>query len=134
MKTTTHKAFNMISLATGLLLIFIGLRFFLVPEQAEAGFGIQTGPHTSFAFHYIKGARDFATGLLTIVLLLNKEFRSLGWLMLCMGMVPTTDILVVFNNQHHLTNNMYAHLTAIIICFTAGPYYLLTTKKPVYAL
>ncbi|MBV8252382.1 MAG: DUF4267 domain-containing protein [Chitinophaga sp.] len=134
MKTTTHKAFNIISLVTGLLLIFIGLRFFLVPEQAEAGFGIQTGPHTSFAFHYIKGARDFAVGLLTLVLLLNKEYRSLGWMMLCMGLVPTNDLLMVLNDLHHLISHTYAHIIAIIICFTAGPYYLYTTKKKVYAL
>ncbi len=134
MKTTTHKVFYFISLATGLLLIFIGLRFLLVPQQAEADYGIQTGPHISFAFHYIKGARDFAVGLLTLVLLFNKEYRSLGWMMLCMGLVPSADFLIVLNDPHHLTSQLYPHLTAILICFAAGPYYLFTTKKPIYAL
>ncbi|NIG55739.1 DUF4267 domain-containing protein [Chitinophaga sp. Cy-1792] len=129
MKTITQKTAWFLSLATGLLLMFIGLRFFLVPEQAEAGFGIHTGLTEHFEFHYIKGIRDFAFGLLTTVLLLNKEYRSLGWLMLCCAIIPTTDFIVVLSNPLHPAAAIYPHLTAVLICLTVGPYYLYTTRK-----
>ncbi|RBL90115.1 DUF4267 domain-containing protein [Chitinophaga flava] len=129
MKTISQKTAYIASLATGLLLIFIGVRFFLAPLHAEADYGIQTGLSSNFAFCYIKGIRDMATGILTLVLLLNKEFRSLGWLMLCMGIVPVTDFLIVLNSAYHQSSHLYPHLTAVLICLTVGPYYLYTTKN-----
>jgi len=131
MKLISWKIAYFTSLATGLLLIFIGFRFFTVPIQAETDFGIHTGITHHFEFHYIKAIRDLATGLLTIALLLNKEYRSLGWLMLCMSLVPVTDFLLVINNASHPAGAIYPHLAAILICLTLGLYYLSTCKKTI---
>lgn len=135
MKTISQKTAYFFSLSTGLMLLFIGFRFFTVPIQAEADFGIHTGITSHFEFHYIKGTRDFAIGVLTLVLLFAKEYRSLGWLMLCMAIVPANDFLLVLNSPLHPAAAIYPHLTAIAICLTVGPYYLFTTKKSaVYAV
>jgi hypothetical protein len=124
MKKILPRAAYCISFATGILLIFIGFRFLLDPTTAEAAFGIQVPTHGNYSFHYIKGIRDLAVGLLTIVLLLTKEFRALGWMMLCMTIIPTTDLLIVLNSAGHQTDKLYAHLTAVIICLGMGGYYL----------
>ena len=135
MKTISQKTVYFTTLITGLLLIFIGLRFFISPVQAEAAFGIHTGITGNFGFHYIKGVRDLATGLLTLALLFNKEYRSLGWLMMCMSIIPVNDFLLVLNTPLHPAGAIYPHLIAILICLTVGLYYLFTTKKSgVYAI
>ncbi|MFB6456788.1 DUF4267 domain-containing protein [Chitinophaga sp. Hz27] len=135
MKTISQKTAWFLSLTTGLLLMFVGIRFFIIPAQAEAAFGIHTGMSGHFEFHFIKGARDFSCGLLTMVLLLNKEYRSLGWLMICSAVIPATDFTVVMSNPLHPSWTIYPHLTAVLICLTVGPYYLYTTKKSlIYAV
>lgn len=131
MKTGSQKTAYFISLVTGAFMVFIGLRFFLSPLAAEAAFGIHTGITNHLEFHYIKGVRDLATGLLTLALLFNKEYRSLGWLMLCMSIIPVNDFMLVLHTPDHPGWAIYSHLTAILICLTVGAYYLSTTKKPV---
>ncbi|TWF34902.1 uncharacterized protein DUF4267 [Chitinophaga polysaccharea] len=133
MNNTLRKSAYIASFFSGAMLIYIGTLFFLTPAAAEAGYGVHTGQHSVFAFHYIKGIRDFASGLLMLVLLLNKEFRALGWLMICMGIIPVTDFLIVLNDAHQFTNALYAHAIAVILCFLLGAYYLFTIKKPVNA-
>jgi len=129
MKTISQKTIYFTSLATGVLMVFIGLRFLITPLQAEADFGIHTGITGHFEFHTIKGIRDLATGLLTLALLFNKEYRSLGWMMLCMSIIPVSDMLLVLHTPLHPAWAIYPHLAAIIICLTVGAYYLFTTQK-----
>ncbi|SHM87594.1 protein of unknown function [Chitinophaga jiangningensis] len=129
MNTRLEKTAYITSLITGLFLLFIGYRFFTQPLAAEAGFGIQTGITNHLEFHYIKGIRDFAVGVLLLVLLFTKEFRSLGWLMLVMGIVPCMDFSLVLSNPTHPGWAIYPHLSAILICWTVGPYYLYATRK-----
>lgn len=130
MKTTAYW----IALLTGLLLVFIGLRFLIQPQLAESAFGIQTGIRGNYSFHYIKGIRDLATGLVTLLLLFGKEFRALGWFMLGMAIVPATDLTLVLNDPTHFSSHIYPHLAAILICLSVGAYYLFTVKRPVYAV
>lgn len=129
MKTTAY----IIALLTGVLLVFIGFRFLFQPQLAEAAFGIHTGIG-NYSFHYIKGVRDLATGLVTLILLFSKEFRALGWFMLGMVIVPAADFMIVIKNPAHLSSHLYPHLTAVLICLSAGSYYLLTTKRKGYAV
>jgi hypothetical protein len=134
MKTVTSKIAWCITLATGALLVFIGARFFLVPKPAETAFGIHVNVDGNFSFHYIKGIRDMAVGLLTIVLLLTKELRALGWMMFCSTIIPVNDFLIVLNSPGHLTGSLFPHLIAVVICLLMGAHYLLfTAKKNKYA-
>lgn len=129
MKKIISRTAYSLSLLTGILLVFIGCRFLLDPLNAETAFGIKVPTNGNFSFQYIKGIRDLAVGLLTIVLMLTKEFRSLGWLMLCMTIVPATDFLIVLSSIGHQTGSLFPHLIAVIICLTMGTYYLFTIRR-----
>lgn len=117
-----------IVLLTGLLMLFIGGRFLLIPADAEAAYGIHitTG---DFSFHYIKGIRDIFSGLLVIVLLLTKEFRALGIALLCATIIPLADFLIVLSHEDYEVSKLYPHLTAIVICVVFGVYYVRMKKK-----
>jgi hypothetical protein len=118
------------TLMTGLLLVFIGARFFLSPSLAELDFGIQTPTAGDFSFHYIKGIRDMAVGLAILVMLITRTQRGLAILLLTASIVPVTDFLIVLGTPGHLTERLYPHLTAVVLGLVLGTYYLLTSRKP----
>ena len=111
-------------LLTGLGLIFIGARFFLVPVEAEQAFGIQVNTGNNFSFHYIKGVRDIFSGLALTALLLTRQYRALGILLLCAVIVPATDMSIVALQPAFQTTALYPHLSAIIIAILLSIYYL----------
>lgn len=127
-KTVSVTAFGL-TLITGILLIIIGVRFFLVPQEAELAFGIKTATGADYSFHYIKGIRDLSVGMVTLIMLFARTQRGLGILLLTMTLVPLTDFLIVLNTPGHLTARLYPHLTAVVLCPLLGIYYLITSVK-----
>jgi hypothetical protein len=124
MKKLTHTIAFWICLLTGLGLIFIGARFFLVPADAEHAFGIQVNTGGNFAFHYIKGIRDIFFGLVLTALLLARQYRALGILLLCAVIIPATDMSIVASQSTFKTAVLYPHLSAVIIAILLGIHYL----------
>jgi len=114
-------------------LIFIGARFLLSPETAEAGYGIHFNEHGDYSFHYIKGIRDIFSGLLISVFVLLNERRALGVTVIAGTMVPIADMLIVISKSYNGVFQAIPHITAIIICFVTG-IILLTTKPTQKAL
>jgi hypothetical protein len=127
-KTISAIAFGC-TLITGLLLVFIGARFFLMPYAAELAFGIQTPTGNDFSFHYIKGIRDTAVGLAILAMLIARTQRGLGILLLTISIVPITDFLIVLGTPGHLTERLYPHLTAVVLGLILGAYYLFISRK-----
>ena len=124
----TTKISYVVAFITGLGLIFLGGRFLLSPEVAEAGYGIHFNEQGDYSFHYIKGIRDIFSGLLLCVFVLMNEKRALGVTLLAGTIVPVTDMLIVLNKSYNGVQQAMPHITAIIICFVFG-IILLTTKK-----
>ena len=124
MKKLTHTIAFWICLLTGLGIIFIGIRFFLVPIDAEHAYGIQVNTGGNFAFHYIKGIRDIFSGLVLVALLLAREYRALGILLLCAVIIPATDMSIVASQTTFQTAALYPHLSAVIIAILLGIHYL----------
>ncbi|MGY0038204.1 DUF4267 domain-containing protein [Pedobacter sp. NJ-S-72] len=85
----------------------------------------------NFSFHYIKGIRDIFSGIIVTALLLTKEYRALGIILLCAFIVPATDMFIVYSRPDHEMSRLYPHLTAIIICLVFGVYYLRSKKKKI---
>lgn len=129
MKTISSRFAWILTLLTGILLVFIGSRFLIAPLTGEEGFGIHVPVNGNYSFHYIKGIRDLAVGLLFIVLLLAREWKSIGLAMLCIVIVPVTDFLIVLNTPGHPTARLYPHLTAVAIALYLGCYYLIMPGK-----
>jgi len=111
----------------GLGMIFLGIRFFLSPAAATAGFGIRFPAQGDYSFHYIKGIRDVFSGLLICVFVLLKERRALGVILLAGTMIPVNDLLLVFSKPYNGITEAIPHIIAAIICAVCGTI-LLTAK------
>ena len=124
----TTKISYTVAFITGLGLIFIGARFLLSPEIAEAGYGIHFNEQGDYSFHYIKGIRDIFSGLLMCVFVLMNERRPLGITLLAGTIIPVTDMLVVLNKSYNGVQQAIPHISAIIICVVIG--IILLAAKP----
>lgn len=129
----TTKISYIIAFLTGLGMIFLGARFLLSPEAAEAGYGIQFNEHGDYSFHYIKGIRDIFSGLLISVFVLMNQRRALGVALLSGTMIPVTDMLIVLSKSYNGVLQAMPHIIAIIICSVFG-IILLATKPQNKAL
>jgi hypothetical protein len=125
----TTKFFYAIAFVTGLGLIFLGTRFLLSPEIAEAGYGIHFKEQGDYSFHYIKGIRDILSGLLLCVFVLMNERRALGVTLLAGTMVPVTDMLIVLGKSYNSILQAMPHIIAILICAVFGIILLITKPQ-----
>lgn len=125
----TTKIFYAIAFVTGLGLIFLGTRFLLSPEIAEAGYGIHFNEQGDYSFHYIKGIRDILSGLLLCVFVLMNERRALGVTLLAGTMVPVTDMLIVLGKSYNSILQAMPHIIAILICAVFGIVLLITKPQ-----
>jgi hypothetical protein len=116
----TQRISITIAFLTGLGMIFIGARFILSPEIAEAGYGIQFNAHGDYSFHYIKGIRDVFTGLLICILILTKQTRALGITLAVGTIIPTADLLIVLTKDYTSIVQAIPHISAIIVCAVVG--------------
>ncbi len=115
----------------GLGMIFLGVRFFLSPEVATAGFGIHFNADGDYSFHRIKGIRDIFSGVLLCALVLLNERRALGVMLFVATIIPLSDMLVVLSKSYNGIAQAMPHIIAIIICSVFGIILLITkpTKK-----
>ncbi|MGD9784179.1 MAG: DUF4267 domain-containing protein [Hyphomicrobiaceae bacterium] len=73
-----HRHLVWLSLAVGVLLAVIGIRFMIVPRTAANNFGLARDT-TGYELHYMVGLRDMWLGGLAAVLALIREWRALAW-------------------------------------------------------
>ena len=125
----TTKISYTIAFILGLAMIFLGTRFFLSPEAATAGFGIQFNSNGDYSFHHIKGTRDIFSGLLLCALVLLKERRALGVMLLAATIIPVSDLLVVLSKSYTGIPQAMSHIIASIICFAFGIILLATNPQ-----
>lgn len=117
-----------ISALIGLGLIFLGVRFFISPEVAEAQYGLQFAEQGDYAFHSIKGIRDIFAGSLFCVLIALKERRALAISLLTGSIIPCVDLLIVLSKNYNTFTPAISHLMAILFCLISG--LLLLKYKP----
>jgi hypothetical protein len=123
----TTKISYAIAFLLGLGMIFLGVRFFLSPEAATAGYGIHFNEEGDYSFHYIKGIRDIFSGLLICAFVLMNQRRALGLTLLAGTIIPVTDMLIVLSKSYNGTFQAMPHIIAIMICAIFG-IILLATK------
>ncbi len=107
-----------LSVAAGLALLVIGVRFLTVPHQAARFFGIGASPGP-FDLHHVIALRDLWLALLLIGLALLREWRALA---LCLGLgalVCVGDALIVMQSSGHSSSRSGAiafHLASGLYC------------------
>jgi hypothetical protein len=125
-KIMTRKISIAIAFLTGLGMIFIGTRFLLAPETAEAGYGIHFNAQGDYSFHYIKGIRDVFSGLVICLLVLTKQTKALGITLAAGTIIPITDMLIVLSKNYNGVMQAAPHIAAIIVCATVGAILLMS--------
>jgi hypothetical protein len=105
-----------LSLLLSLGMVFIGLRFLLVPRAGAEGFGVFLPPSdTQYAFHYAKGIRDVFSGLLLALFAGLGYDRSLAWVLLLGALIPGVDLTVVRAQSTASIALQLPHLLAIVL-------------------
>jgi hypothetical protein len=118
-----------IAFLTGLGLIFLGVRFLLSPDTAEADFGIKFNEQGDYSFHYVKGIRDLFTGLIICIFILTKQTKALGITLLVGAIIPTVDMLIVLSKDYNSITPAISHIAAIAICTVFGIFFLLNKHQ-----
>jgi hypothetical protein len=72
-----QRLIRIICLIGGVMLTFIGLRYFLVPEGAARTFGVPGRP-AGYELHYVIGLRNVWLGLLAVAFAALREWRALA--------------------------------------------------------
>ncbi len=114
---------------TGLGMLFIGGRFLVSPQVAEAAYGIRLQTGNDFSFHYIKGTRDLFSGMLVCLLVLLNQRKALGVALLTAAIIPFADMLIVLSKDYNSPSQAVPHIVALVVCIVTGLVLLLA--KPV---
>ncbi|ANH79899.1 hypothetical protein A8C56_01945 [Niabella ginsenosidivorans] len=129
MQKIPQKTAFTLSLITGLTLIFIGIRFFVMPLVAETAFGIHTHTGGDYSFQYIKGIRDLFCGVILLLLLFTRQYKALGLILLVSIMIPAADFGVVISHPDFEAAKLFPHVIAVLLGLGLGSYYLINTSK-----
>jgi uncharacterized protein DUF4267 len=84
----------------GVTVVWIGLRFLVVPEPAAAAYGVPASTRgDASAYLTIKGVRDGTLGVLTLVVLITAPHAVVGWFLLAVSLIPFGDMLIVLRHK-----------------------------------
>ena len=87
-----------LAILLNVLVIFIGVRFLVVPQAAAAGYGVPAKANGDTAYLTIKGVRDTTYGILGLVLLAFVGAPAEAWFMLVVALAPLGDCVIVLRN------------------------------------
>lgn len=104
-----------------LMVLYIGIRFLLVPRPAAAGYGVPAKADGDPAYLTIKGLRDGGFGLLGLALLAFVGPHAEAWFMLVVALLPLGDTIVVLRNGGTRATAFGIHFaTAVAVLVTAA--------------
>jgi len=84
---------------------------------AAAGFGI-VDPE---GYYVVKGVRDLAYALTALILLVLKQRRALGWVVLADSIIPIGDFFAVITHGGTVGYALMVHgSAAVLVLFTAA--------------
>ncbi|SCK27871.1 protein of unknown function (DUF4267) [Streptomyces sp. LamerLS-316] len=97
MDVLTPLAYGL-AVVLNLMIIFVGLRFFLQPQAAAAGYGVPAKENGDAAYLTIKGLRDLVSGLIGLALLAFADADAAAWFMVVVALTPLGDTVIVLRN------------------------------------
>ncbi|MEU0567663.1 DUF4267 domain-containing protein [Nonomuraea sp. NPDC005983] len=110
-----------LAIALDLLILYIGLRFLVVPQASAAGYGVAAKPDGDAAYLTIKGLRDFTFGVVGIALLAFVGARAEAWFMLAVAIAPLGDTLIVLRHGGTKAVAFGIHFaTAVVVLISAA--------------
>jgi len=116
----TSIAFGL-AILLNLALCAIGVRFFVAPRAAAAGYGVVANEHGDSAYLTIKAVRDTTFGILGLTLLAFSGARAAGLFMLVGALVPLADTAIVLRHGGRRAIAFGVHFaTAVALLVDAG--------------
>ncbi|MEV0456358.1 DUF4267 domain-containing protein [Catellatospora methionotrophica] len=110
-----------LAIVLDLFIVFIGLRFLLVPQASAAGYGVPAKPGGDAAYLTIKGVRDLTYGILGLALLAFAGARAEAWFMLVVALIPLADTVIVLRNGGTKAVAFGIHFaTAVVVLISAA--------------
>lgn len=101
-------------------ILFIGIRFLLVPEISVKDFGILVPEGSDLAFGRIKGIRDIFSGLALLPLLLSRMKKATAYVFTSAIIIPAMDCLQIYlSNGLDLPRMLVHGSTAIFMVITS---------------
>jgi Domain of unknown function (DUF4267) len=104
-------------------LIVIGARFLAAPAAAAAGYGIaaQQASPDSDAYLAVKGVRDIAFGVVTLVLLAARKPHILGGYLAAASIAPIGDATIVLrhNGPKATAYGVHASTAAVMLAMAS---------------
>lgn len=110
----------------GIGLVYVGMRFLLVPEGAERDFGL-IYDQPGYSFHSTKGVRDLSWGLVITLLTIFNWRKPLAVVILSGSLVPVVDMLVVLSAPTAVPEIAWVHGLTAIFSWVIG-YFLLRNQ------
>lgn len=103
-----------LSVATGLALLVIGVRFITAPRHAAQFFGIGT-PSGPFDLHYVIGVRDLWLALAILALGWMREWRALAVMLGLGAIVCFADSAIAASSSGRTLSIMF-HAASGVFC------------------
>lgn len=107
----------------GLGITAVGTRFLVSPAKAAAAYGISVGQEVSGRDPYLstKGVRDVASGLMTFVLMAERQPHVLAGFLLAATVIPIGDAAIVLRRGGQKSTAYGVHVpTAATMVATAA--------------
>jgi hypothetical protein len=118
MLTTTAYG---LAILLDVFIIFIGVRFLLVPHASAAGYGVPAKKDGDAAYLTIKGLRDSIYGILGLALLAFAGARAEAWFMLVVALAPLGDTVIVLRHGGTKATAFGIHFaTAVVVLVSAA--------------
>ena len=102
-------------------IIFVGIRFLIIPAQAATDYGISFSNPGDLYFGRIKGIRDIFSGLVLLPLLVQRMHKATAWVFTTAIIVPATDCLIILfaNGPTDIQHLLIHGLTAVYMMITS---------------
>jgi Domain of unknown function (DUF4267) len=107
-----------LAIAAGVVLLVIGVRFFLVPPHAARTFGL-SNPPGAFDLHYMIGVRDVWLALALVLLAAMREWRALAVVLLLGAVVCFVDAAIVSQSSGKVWVLLF-HVFSGVYCAALG--------------
>jgi hypothetical protein len=80
-------------------ILFIGLRFMVVPQISMDDFGIRPLTDSALAYGRIKGIRDIFSGVALLALWLARMQKATAYVFTAAIIIPFTDCLLIYQQN-----------------------------------
>ncbi|WP_067692172.1 DUF4267 domain-containing protein [Nocardia jejuensis] len=110
-----------LAIVLDLTIIFIGVRFFLVPDAAATAFGVPArSDGDAGTYLTVKGLRDVTSGVIGLAVLAFAGAHPAGWAMLAVSLTPFGDTAIVLRNGGTKAAAFGIHFATAVVVVLSG--------------